>query len=104
MFFQDGLLLLNKQVVVAEILELAALKISGILKVPPETVTYSVEAEGDKLVPKFEVDKYAAEGVSERDIKEVVASVYDRVKIDLNVRMRAVGKTREQWQSEAAQA
>ncbi len=94
MFFENGLLLLNREVVVSEILELAALKISGILKVEPSKVKCTATVEDGKLVPTFEIDQWAAAGIKEGAIQEVMGAVYSRLKIDLTLRMRALGRKR----------
>lgn len=96
--FTDGLLLLNKEVVITEIMELAALKISGILKVKPDAVTASLELEDGKLVPKFEVSRFETDGLSSRDVEEVMATVYHQLKIDLALRIRAMRNRRCDFQ------
>lgn len=89
--------LINHERVIYEILELARLKISGILKVPPDAIRVSVEVEDGKLCPNVEIDPSQVEGVTPVQVRSVISTIYDRLKIDLRVRLTAMKRKRESY-------
>lgn len=94
---EDGLFLLNRELVLSEILSLARLKISGILKVMPEAINVYCEVEDGKLHPCIDIHPDAVAGVTAVQVREVVSSIYDKLRMDLRVRLGAIGRKRESY-------
>jgi len=82
--------LLNQERVVYEVVELARLKMVGVLQVPSSAVEASLEMKDGKLVPSFGVNMADAEGVSEEQAKEVMRLAYVTLKDEMTLRMEGL--------------
>ena len=86
----DHLYLLTRETVIIECIELARMKIAGVLKVPLESVTAKVSVRKGRVSPEFQVGMGDAVGVTEDQIREVVGSVYRWVKAEMGQRMEGL--------------
>lgn len=95
--------LLNNERVLSEVLELARLKISGILSVRPDEVLAELEVADGKLRPKFQL-KLDNPGALEKEyIQKCMADVWlNLVKPELASRLMGLSEVRYGFQKKAA--
>lgn len=87
-------ILLNKERVAGEIMELARFKISALLKVPLEEVTARWEYKDGKTVPAFDVDPAKIKDMSEDAIKQSMGAVWRWLRDSLSERLVGLEQTR----------
>jgi hypothetical protein len=89
------ILLLNKEGVAAEIMELARIKIATLLRVPIETVNARWEAnEGRPPTPAFDVDIGQSKDLSEDKVRQSIGGVWRWLKDDLSERLKGLEQRR----------
>jgi hypothetical protein len=87
-------ILLNRERVFSEIMELARIKISSLLKVPIEEVEVKWEHKDGKMIPSFSVDPTKIKNMSEDAIKQAMGAVWRWLKDSLSERLGGLEKTR----------
>jgi hypothetical protein len=87
-------LLLNREGVAAEVLELARVRIMGLLKVPDPAVKARWELKDDKATPAFDVDLAYVEEMSEDEIREAMGYAWRWVKGALHERLEGLEQRR----------
>ena len=88
-------ILLNKEVVAAEIMELARLKISAMLRVPIEAVHARWEhKEGKAPTPAFDVDQSQVKDMKEDDIRQAMGATWRWLKDSLKERLEGLAQHR----------
>ena len=88
--------LLNRERVLLEVVELARLKIAGVLMVPSRAVTARLEMKSGSLVPVFDVDAEQAKGPSREELREVIATVYGETTVELSGRLAGLEMSRHE--------
>jgi hypothetical protein len=86
--------LLNRERVLLEVVELARLKIAGVLRVPAEAVSAHLERKDDKASPVFDISMDEAKGLTQDMVREVIASVYAETSMELANRLAGLSETR----------
>ena len=87
-------ILLNKERVAAEVMELARIKIAVMLKVPIEEVAARWEHKDGKMVPAFDVDPAKIKDMSEDAIRQSMGAVWRWLKDSLAERLADLEQTR----------
>ncbi len=93
----DGVVLVNRELVLAEIMELATLKISGILKVPLGKVKVYFEQDEGKMFPCVDIDPSDVAGLKPTEVREVIGTIYERLKLDMRVRLNGLRMKRSDF-------
>jgi len=88
------IVLLNKERVIYEVVELARLKMAGIMRVEPRAVTAKIELKSGALSPSFSVNPLAAKGLKPEQMREVMARVYNNLKVELRSRLEGLEERR----------
>lgn len=81
------ILVLNRDVVLLEMVELARLKIAQVFSCDPCLVQAEIGFKEGKPIPTFGVPEVVAEGLDIGDVKEVVSSIYWSVRHELTERL-----------------
>ena len=87
-------ILLNKERVAVEAMELARIKISVMLKVPIEEVLSRWEHKDGRMVPAFDVDPAKIKGMDEDTIKQSMGAVWRWLKDSLSERLSGLEQQR----------
>lgn len=87
-------ILLNREGVTTEILELARGRIMAILDVPSPAVTAKWEIEDGRATPSFDVDLAYVEKISEDEIRQAMRDSWHWIKDALNERLAGLGQRR----------
>lgn len=87
---------LAKDIVLAEILELARQKIAGVLKVESDVVIVEIGQSNGKLSPRISVPPEACEGLTEEQVQMVMRAAYMGTMVELRERLSHVGDIRGQ--------
>jgi hypothetical protein len=88
--------LLNRERVLVEVVELARLKIAGLLRVPASSVTARLDLKDGKVSPVFEVETKEALGIPQAAVQEVIASIYAETMTEFAARMEGLRMTRRE--------
>ena len=70
------ILLLSPAAAFQEILILARMRVARMLRVDMDTIEVSLEQNGDKVIPKWEVDTSKIPEVGEANIRGVIAAIW----------------------------
>ena len=82
--------LLNTERVLLEVMELARLRISNELGLPPEKVSVRFSLEGGKVVPFFDVDS----DISELEVQSAIKAIWGQLLKELSTRINGLGDRR----------
>ena len=88
------IVLLNKERVVYEVVELARLKMAGIMRVPSSAVEAKIELKGGLLSPTFAIDREQAKGLKSEQMRDVMSTVYTNLKAELKSRLNGLEERR----------
>ena len=80
----------NAERVLAEIFELARLKIAGLTKVPEDKITASVQLEGGNIKPSFQIEELATTDLTNDQVQAVIGEVWGELKPELIVRLKSL--------------
>lgn len=87
--------LLNTELVLSEILELALLNVSKALDVPKSKVRISLNFSDGKLVPDFRVDKDFSDVLEQQKAEEAIRAIWlENMKPELTTRFRGLKERR----------
>lgn len=84
------LILLNRQAVLVEMMELCCFKIAEALKFEPHLVAGSWGLENDLLVPKFDVAYPETLGVTGKDVEFVIKTIFQSLKEEFFYRLKHI--------------
>lgn len=87
-------ILLNKEIVANEVMELARLKIAAALKIPPKIVDAEWKIEGGLATPSFTVDLNRVEGMTEDTVRQTLGATWRWLKGTLSERMEGLKQRR----------
>ena len=82
--------LLNTERVLLEVVELARLRISRELGLPPEKVSVRLSLEGGKVAPCFDVDS----DISELEVQSAIKTIWGQLLKELSTRINGLGDRR----------
>ncbi len=99
----NGVILVNRELVLAEIMELATLKVSGILKVPLDRVGVHFEIDEDegKMFPCIDIHQEDVAGLDPATVRQVVGTIYERLKLDMTQRLNGLRYRRDSFHPDA---
>ncbi len=89
------IVVLNRDVVLMEAVELARLKIAQALSCDPRLIDARIDLKDGKPAPTFGVPQEVVTDLPEADVREVLSSVYWGVRRELSERMEFLGTTRQ---------
>jgi len=84
------LILLNRQAVLAEMMELCCFKIAEALRIEPHLVAGSWGLENDLLVPKFDVTYPETPGVTGAEVAFVIKIIFRSLKEEFLYRLKHI--------------
>jgi hypothetical protein len=95
------LVLINKQRVMAEALELSRMKIAGILRIPLMSIQAQWETNtSGQVVPNFIVEFPETPGITKSQVRQVIKSVYDNLRNELRERLTGLKSQRPERRKE----
>lgn len=95
------LILINKQRVMAEAMELSRMKVAGILKVPMEAVHAQWERNATGgVVPNIAVEFPETPEITESMVRNVIKTVYQNLKIEMAERLDGLKTQRPERRKE----